>query len=281
MFKDGLSVHTMIGDSFGIEKESEKIVTQVPGRVDRQSFVPLWAQVHKDVESRIHGGEFDTEFPTEMDLVEQYKVSRHTIRQALRELRQTGMIDSGRGRSPRVTRNSEVTQPQGALYSLFASVEAQGHRQTSTVRFLEAQANETAASMLGLPESAPLIFLERVRFANDVPLAMDRAWLPARLAAPLLEADFTETSLYHELDARCGIRLTSGRERIRAVLPTDKESELLQIDGETAVLGIERFGERNGQTIEWRQTVVRGDRFSLISDLKEPDRMIFSMSQTN
>src|SRR5690625_462887 len=74
-----------------------------------------------------------------MDLVEQYKVSRHTIRQALRELRQTGMIDSGRGRSPRVTRNSEVTQPQGALYSLFASVEAQGHRQTSTVRFLEAQ----------------------------------------------------------------------------------------------------------------------------------------------
>lgn len=256
-------------------------MTQVPGRVDRQSFVPLWAQVHKDVESRIHGGEFDTEFPTEMDLVEQYKVSRHTIRQALRELRQTGMIDSGRGRSPRVTRNSEVTQPQGALYSLFASVEAQGHRQTSTVRFLEAQANETAASMLGLPESAPLIFLERVRFANDVPLAMDRAWLPARLAAPLLEADFTETSLYHELDARCGIRLTSGRERIRAVLPTDKESELLQIDGETAVLGIERFGEHNGQTIEWRQTVVRGDRFSLISDLKEPDRMIFSMSQTN
>lgn|SRR5690625_1855177 len=281
MFKDGLSVHTMIGDSFGIETGSEKIVTQVPGRVDRQSFVPLWAQVHKDVESRIHGGEFDTEFPTEMDLVEQYKVSRHTIRQALRELRQTGMIDSGRGRSPRVTRNSEVTQPQGALYSLFASVEAQGHRQTSTVRFLEAQANETAASMLGLPESAPLIFLERVRFANDVPLAMDRAWLPARLAAPLLEADFTETSLYHELDARCGIRLTSGRERIRAVLPTDKESELLQIDGETAVLGIERFGEHNGQTIEWRQTVVRGDRFSLISDLKEPDRMIFSMSQTN
>lgn len=243
--------------------------TAVP--VDRSSALPLWAQVQADLERRLRAGEFASAFPGEMALVQQYGVSRHTVRASLRHLRESGLVEASRGRPPRVA-DREISQPLGTLYSLFASVEASGHQQHSIVRALDARADGTVATRLGLEESTPLVHLERIRFSDDEPLAMDRVWLPARLAAPLLDADFTQTSLYDELAARCGITLTGGKERVRAVLPTPAERLLLDIPADSAALAIERTGELRGQPVEWRQTLVRGDRFSLVTDLGGRDR---------
>lgn len=241
--------------------------------VDRRSPLPLWAQVQSDVERRIRGGEFAESFPGELALAEQYDVSRHTVREALRALREKNLIEWGRGRTPKVA-DQEIVQPQGTLYSLFASVEAAGQRQRSVVRRLDARADGIVSARLGLEESTPLIYLERVRFADDVPLALDRVWLPARIASPLLDADFTVTSLYAELDRRCGVRLTGGREEVRAVVPTAAQRRLLGIGGDTAALAINRVGELRGQPVEWRQTLVRGDRFTLLTDLGRVDSVV-------
>lgn len=245
--------------------------------VDRSSALPLWAQVEADIERRVQSGEFADAFPGEMRLVEQYDVSRHTVREALRRLRSSGILDAGRGRLPRVAER-EISQPQGTLYSLFASVEASGHHQRSVVRQLEARADGTVASRLGLEESTPLIYLERVRLADEEPLAMDRVWLPAQLAAPLLDSDFTETSLYGELDRRCGVRLTGGWEEVRSVVPTPAERMLLEIVEGVAALAIDRQGHLGGRPVEWRQTVVRGDRFTFTTDLGDPQRDALTVS---
>lgn len=237
--------------------------------VDRHHRLPLWAQVQTDIERRLRSGEFHRSFPGELTLVEQYGVSRHTVREALRRLRESGLVEASRGRAPKVAA-SEIAQPQGALYSLFASVESAGHRQRSIVRALDTRADGTVATRLGLEESTPLIYLERIRLSDDEPLAMDRVWMPSAIAAPLLEADFTQTSLYGELDSRCDIRLTGGREQVRAVIPTSAERLLLDIPDDTAAFAIQRTGELRGRPVEWRQTVVRGDRFSLVTDISRP-----------
>lgn len=244
--------------------------------VDRSSALPLWAQVRQDLERRLRRGELDDVFPGEMGLVEEYGVSRQTVRQAVRALREAGVVDAGRGRAPRVV-DREIAQPQGMLYSLFASVEATGRRQRNVVRRLDARADGTVAARLGLEESTPLVHLERLRLADDEPLAVDRVWLPAQLAAPLLDADFTATSLYAELDRRCGIRLSGGREEVRAVVPTPSERALLGLDGRGATLAIDRLGEWRGRPVEWRQTLVRGDRFALVSDLGRAAPLAFAM----
>lgn len=245
--------------------------------IDRRSALPLWAQVQADIEERLRRGEFTDSFPGELALVQQYGVSRHTVREALRRLRESGLVDAGRGRAPRVV-DTEITQPQGSLYSLFASARESGHSQRSIVRALDARADGTVATRLGLEESSPLIYLERIRLVDEEPLAMDRVWLPARIAAPLLDVDFTRTSLYGELRDRCGVRLTGGREQIRAVLPTTAERVLLDIPGGAAALAIDRTGELRGQPVEWRQTLVRGDRFSLMTDLTRPHWMEASVT---
>ncbi len=231
--------------------------------VDRSSALPLWAQLHADLNRRLEDGEFADAFPGELALVAEYGVSRHTVREALRRLRNDGVVVAERGRAPRLAAPPQIEQPLGALYSLFSSVEAAGQHQRSIVRILDVRADGVVAARLRLEESTPLLHLERLRLADDQPLAVDRVWLPAHVAAPLLEADFTYTALYDELAGRCGIRLTGGEERIRAVVPTAAERHLLGVEPGVAAFAIDRLGCQADRPMEWRHTLVRGDRFAV------------------
>ncbi|NYH84090.1 GntR family transcriptional regulator [Actinopolymorpha cephalotaxi] len=187
------------------------------------------------------------------------------MREALRKLRSEGLVTAERGRSPMPVQPAEIEQPLGTLYSLFASVEAAGHTQHSVVMALDIRADGVVTTRLGLEESTPLLYLARLRLADSEPLAIDRVWLPASIAAPLLEADFANTALYHELDTRCGTRLSRGHERLRAVIPTPAEQELLDMPEGTAAFAIDRLAYSVDRAVEWRQTLVRGDRFGVTS----------------
>lgn len=234
----------------------------VAARLDRDSLTPLWQQLLADLRCRLAAGDFTDSFPGELSLMQQYGVSRHTVREALRQLRAEGTVTAARGRQPRLG-PAEITQPPGALASLFSVVEQQGLEQRSLVRRLDVRTDEAIATQLGLDASSPLLHLERLRLAGGEPLALDRVWLPAELASPLLHADFSHTSLYDELAVLCGVRLTGGREQVRAVLPTASERRLLRAPATAALLMVERTGCLHGRPIEFRHTLVRGDRYAV------------------
>jgi len=231
---------------------------------DRNSPVPLWAQVLGDLRSRLARGEFTARFPGDEELRETYGVSRHTVREAVRRLQAEGIIERGRGRGTFIT-GALIEQPLGALYSLFRSVEAKGYVQRSVVRYLEERHDEEAAKVLGRPPDEPLVYLERLRLADDQPIVLDCSWLPAALARPLLRVDFARTALYHELQARCGLRPDAGWERLRPVLPTREQRQLLGLDARSPALAIERLASSNGTPVEWRHGLVRADRFSYVA----------------
>jgi GntR family transcriptional regulator len=230
--------------------------------LDRSNPVPLWAQLRDHLAARIDAAEFPSGLPSEHQLRAQYGVSRQTVRGALRHLRDEGVITARRGRRTDVVAGREIRQPLGALYSLFRSVEAHHQRQDSVVRVLDERADGVVASRLGLEESTPLFHLERLRLAEGTPLAVDRVWMPSARVSPLFSADFTHTAVYDELHRQCGIRITSGGEQINATIPTENECALLDIPDATAVFRIQRLGYAGGRPMEWRTTVVRGDRFS-------------------
>jgi GntR family transcriptional regulator len=233
----------------------------------REATDPLWAQILADLRRRLSEGEFRHAFPGELALVDEYGVSRHTIRESLRRLRGEGVVTAGRGRRPTVVAPDAIEQRVGVLYSLFGSVRAAGLEQRSVVRRCDTRADGVIAARLGLEESTPLVYLERLRLAGPDPLALDRVWLPARLAAPLLTADFGHTCLYDEYAERCGVRVTEGQEQIRAVLPCSAERRLLGLPPGSAAFAIERLGRTDSRRVEWRHTLVRGDRFVVTANL--------------
>ena len=232
--------------------------------MDRDSALPLWAQVLADLRRRLARGEFGAHFPGDEELTAHYGVSRHTVREAVRRLQAEGVIERGRGRGTFV-REPMIEQPLGTFYSLFRSVEAQGFVQRSVVRYLEERRDEEAASVLGCAPEDPLVYLERLRLADGEPIVLDCSWLPASLATPLLGVDFTRTALYRELHVRCGVRANAGWERLHPVLPTREQRDLLHLGAHTPVLAIERLALRDSTPVEWRHGLVRADRFSYVA----------------
>ncbi|MEM7276033.1 MAG: GntR family transcriptional regulator [Actinomycetota bacterium] len=237
-----------------------------PAKLDRHSPMPLWAQLEADLRRRLEAGEFDEGFfPTDQELTETYGVSRHTVREAVRHLNKTGLLKRERGRGTVVNR-AEFEQSMGTLYSLFQSVESTGVEQTSEVLQLETVRDTAAASQLGVAEDAPLLLLARLRLAGGQPLAVDRAWLHGADLERFSAIDWTRTALYAEL-ARLGLPVPNqGRERLTPIVPTPADRKLLDLRKSDAAFFLERLGTRDGEVIEWRTTIIRGDRFRFVSE---------------
>lgn len=232
-----------------------------PRLPDRSDPLPLWAQVRADLRRRIDAGEFAPGFPGELTLTEEYEVSRHTIREALRVLRNDGVLRSQRGR-PTVIEPTVYRQSLGTLSSLFESVTAQGATPRSDVLRLATTVNASVSADLGLPADTELVVIERVRYADDQPIAHDVSWLPADLAGPLLRRDLAHAALYAEMHA-LGITIDGGSERVTAERAPRHIADLLDLPADSPILLLERRATAQGRAVEWRETHVRADRFSL------------------
>lgn len=241
--------------------------TEAPGRaVDRASPLPLWAQVREDLSTRLRVGEFDERFPTDHELVDTYDVSRQTVREAVRRLSDEGLLERERGRGTHV-RKLEFEHTPGTLEGLFHQVQAQGGVQTSLVSERHIIKDSQIAKRLKLSARAELVHIRRLRLADGEPLAIDRSWLPARLARPLLDASLTHSGLYDELARVCGVRVSGGSERVRPVVPGAADRRALGIPSGIAAFAIERLVHSADVPVEWRQSLVRGDRYSLVLEL--------------
>jgi GntR family transcriptional regulator len=260
-----------------------KVTTTTPttiraSAIDRTSPLPLWAQVLADLRARLSAGEFAESFPTDSELVASYDVSRHTVRDAVRRLHAEGLLDRERGRGTTV-RSPMIAQPTGHLYSLFASIEAQGYHQRSEVVALERRQDARAAEQLGLSADASMLHLRRIRFADDTPIALDELWLPDTYSDALLGVDFEHTALYDEL-ATLGVRPTSGWERLHPAVADAPARRALGLRTGQAVFQVERYTEFDGTPLEWRLTTIRGDHYAFVTTWSSADGTTAALQRT-
>ena len=231
--------------------------------LDRASPMPLWAQLHADLRRRLEAGEFTERFATDQQLVQEYGVSRQTVREAVRRLADSGLLDRERGRGTRV-RTFEYLG--GSLQSLYEQIEAQGADQRSVVLARERTTEPGIAARLGLPERTTLVHIRRLRLADGDPVALDDAWLSERDGAPLLEADLTHTGIYPELRA-AAVEIDGGTEQLTPVVPSARERAALKLPRGVAAFAIERLARQGDRPVEWRRTLVRGDRYTITLNL--------------
>jgi GntR family transcriptional regulator len=204
-------------------------------------------------------------FPTEMELTTEFDVSRATVREAIRRLKDEGLLDARRGSGTFVIRR-QLDQVLIGSPSLAREIVAAGLEEESKVLiFREGPADDAAAAALGVAEGSTVLWLERIRTADSRPLALDRSALalPEEARASLLAADLGRGSLYDALAACCGIQVTGATEQVRAVTCSPSERDLLGLKDAEGVFEVERVAYAGSTPVEWRRSRLRGDAYVL------------------
>lgn len=232
--------------------------------LDRAHALPLWAQLESELRAQLARGDFDAGFPTDQQLIDRYEVSRPVVRQAVSALVDDGLVTRRRGRGTEVVA-ARVEQSLPGSYSLAKAISASGRTETSRVVAAQRAVPPRAiAAALELAPAEEAVRIERVRFADDEPLAIDRSWLPRTVGAVLLEADLSHGSLYDVL-ATHGVRPTSGTEQIEPIEPTRADRRRLQMPEPGLGFRIERLLRAGTTPMEHRVSIIRADRYRLTS----------------
>jgi GntR family transcriptional regulator len=200
----------------------------------------------------------------ERQLGERLDVARNTLRRALSDLAERGLLVS-RDRSGWYVNASPVTietisGPQGLTD--WAAV----HGLSVSSRVREARirpALEAEARALRIPTDSDVFELERVRIVEGAPLSVDVSILIPSLAESLVEVDFSGASLYQTLRAANGVEPSRAECMLRAVIADRRSAELLELsEGDPLLELSETVFDQYGQPFEFARHLNRGDRYA-------------------
>jgi GntR family transcriptional regulator len=236
------------------------------GHLDRGSAIPIFEQIAKQLREAIAEGPLgaDQRLPSEVSLAEQFRVSRMTVRKAVDQLVNEGVLYRRPAHGTFVA-DRYMEQPLSRLTSFTQDVAARGMRPSSVVLAMDTtDATFEMAQLCGLPPGAKVVRIARLRLGDGEPLALERVFLPAAYVPAIEKHDFSRESLYQVLREEYGIVVASARQTIEAALPTPEEQEGLGIAKTAPVLRISRLtSDTEGRVIEHVRSAYRGDRFQL------------------
>lgn len=205
--------------------------------------------------------------PTERELATQMQTSRTTVRQALSELVVEGRLVRRQGSGTYVA-EPKITWPL-YLASFTEQVEASGFKPSAQVLATQrVAATAELAQQLRLPARAPVYKIERLRFADAFPIAVETSWLPAERFPGLTRQIRAHGSLHAVLAELYDTRLRTGEEWIETAPASPREAGPLRVDVGTPMLIVSRQNfDSDGTPVELGRTWFRSDRVTLVTHL--------------
>jgi DNA-binding GntR family transcriptional regulator len=233
-----------------------------PVEVDRTSPVPLYFQVASRLQELIEQGEIGvgSRIENEVDLAERLGVSRPTTRRAIQYLVERGMLVRKRGVGTQVV-HPKVRRPV-ELSSLWDDLSAADKLPRTTVLSLRVMpATDAIAEALELPVGTEVTWIERLRYADNEPLALMHNAIPRELLT-LTAEDLARYGLY-ELLRRGGFTPRVATQVIGARTANASEARTLDEKRGASLLTMTRTAwDANGRVLEYGSHVYRASRYS-------------------
>ncbi|QIG46301.1 GntR family transcriptional regulator [Nordella sp. HKS 07] len=215
---------------------------------------PLYVQLRGLLRDMIDRGDLvaNDKLPSERELVARYGVSRITVRQAIKDLENLGYLHTRPGKGIYVA-ETKPTYELEIVRSFTQTAIANRHR--PGMRMLKGEiikAGEEIARPLLLPVGSDVVFIERLRLLDEVPVVVQRDWFSAALTPGILSLDWSvdNRSLYAEFEERYGIYPARGQSTLSARLASEEEARFMQLDLPAAVLTLDQIAyDNNNRTV--------------------------------
>lgn len=228
--------------------------------------LPLYAQLKEIIIAAIANGELapGDQIPSQRILCERYSMSHMTVRRAISELINEGVIATIPGKALYVTERKQPAE-SGPLIGFSEEMARRGMRVSSKVLVAEiVGASTVLSSALGVAVGTPLVYLRRLRLTDSEPMAIQSNYLPHALCPGLLEHDLECHSLFSLLRDVYHLRLADGTRTVEAALADADQARLLGLGMPAPLLVVEQMTYlESGQAIEFVRTAYRGDRYRL------------------
>lgn len=232
--------------------------------LDRNSSIPIYEQIYQNLLEKIKREEIGSGdlFPSERDLAEKFKVSRMTVRQALNTLKQEGLIYHERGIGAFVSQRKLDIHTRN-LVGFTEEMQELGLKPSSRLLLAQLEkSDETISRELGIENGEEVFHLQRLRLADDLPMAFENAYLPAKQYPNLSDFRLEEKSLYDVLKKEYGVRMSHAEEILEAVIFDKEMAKILSVKQNSPALLVHRivFSDSN-LPIESVKTFYRADRY--------------------
>jgi len=233
--------------------------------LDRSKPTPLYQQLRRSLRQAIDQNILapDDALPAERDIASDFGVSRITVRKAIDGLVKEGILDRRHGAGTFVA--SRIQKNMAALSSFSEDMASRGWQARSEwLDRTEEEVTPSESLALGLPPGTSVYRFDRIRYAGDMPLAIEHATVPA-FCLPSIEA--VDASLYTALESTSH-RPTKALQRLQAIAFNEEQAGLLGIRPGDPGLFIERRGFLgDGRLVEITRSYYRGDAYDFVAEL--------------
>jgi GntR family transcriptional regulator len=232
---------------------------------------PAFLRIHDDIKKRIENGEFKVgdRLPSERELSIEYGVSRMTLRQAITNLNNEGIVDRRTGAGTYIAEKTIIENMRGI--TSFSQLMTQMGRVPSTkfISYKLAKPTDIQAAALDLSIDDDIVVIERIRLGDNEPIAYEIATLPAKIVENIRREELY-TSLYKALENQ-GLRLdnASAQQEFNAKNADEQIAKNLGIKTGDAILYLKQITSfSNGKPFEFVTTYYAGDRYHVILERK-------------
>lgn len=239
--------------------------------LDRALPIPLYHQLKQNLLTSLENGEFEPNvpLPTEISLIERHRVSRITVRRAMQELEQEGLIYRIPGKGTFIT-EPKIYRESTHLTSFTEDMQGKKLAVSSELLdFRQVAASEYVAAKLGVERETAVTFIQRLRLEKEQPIALNYSYirLPPHISITAQELEAIG-SLWALLENK-GIVLAEADREIEAVLADQEQADFLQVAVNAPLLLVEGVVFDQAHTpVEYHQVINRGDRYKYMLHLK-------------
>jgi GntR family transcriptional regulator len=247
------------------------------------SPVPLYETVESALAAGIADGSLppETQLPPEEGLTERFKVSRTTVRKAIQNLIERGLVEVRRGKGTFVTQ-PKITQELTELTGFVEDMQALGR--SPTARLLDKRviaADEAVARQLALASGTLVFRLRRVRLADGVAMSFDETYLPRDIGEKIADNDLEAEPVFALLEQKYNTPLVEAEYKLEAAAADAVAAEALQVPTGSPIFLIERTSYTTGnRPVDYERLHYRGDLIRFVTRLARRTRTSTQTKET-